>query len=98
MFKRIFLITTFVGAVFVGTFVPAEDAQAWRRWGRPYAARYYYGPNYYARPYRSYYNGGYYGRPYYRSYRSYYAPRYYDPYYGGYYYRSAPRVAFRVGW
>jgi hypothetical protein len=95
MFKRIFLITTFVGAMFVGTLVPAENAQAWRGRGRPYVAR-YYGPTYYARPYRTYYRGGYYGRPYYRSY--YAPPPYYDSYYSGYYYRPTPRVAFPVGW
>ena len=94
MLKRILLTLTFIAAFATIGIVPARSADAWSYWGRPYAARYYYGPPpYYSgyAPYRTYY-------------RTYYAPPVYDPYYrpyyaypDRYYYSERPRVYVSFG-
>jgi hypothetical protein len=88
MFKRMFLMLTFVAAFGLAGFCVADNADA-RRWlwrGRPYAAYYHSAPPvYYYPPYRGYYRSYYYG------------PRYYQSYYPGFYY-DGPRARVWVGW
>jgi hypothetical protein len=105
MLRHLLLGLTFVTAFTFAGVGLTEKADAWRAWGRPYAAYYgaaprtYYYNGYaptYA-PYGTYYRGyapyrAYYPGPtYYRSYQGYYQPNYY-------YYGQRPGVAVSFGY